>query len=172
MNMLPHKTKTLGLATLLALMSHTGLQAQTTLKVGEPFPNCAAFKLEGTLPAALKGKIVLVDFWASWCGPCAKSFPAMEALQNKFKDRLVILAVSVDAKPANLEKFLKKHPVTFTVVRDAEHQLVDAVGATSMPTSFLLDATGKVRFTHNGFDGEDTTKQYLTEIESLLNDKP
>jgi len=93
-------------------------------------------------------------------------------LQNKFKDRLVILAVSVDAKPANLEKFLKKHPVTFTVVRDAEHQLVDAVGATSMPTSFLLDATGKVRFTHNGFDGEDTTKQYLTEIESLLNDKP
>ena len=160
------------LVALLAVMTVTSVPAQTLLKVGDAFPDLAKFKFDGQLPADMKGKIVLVDFWASWCAPCAKSFPVMDDLQKKYKDRLVILAVSVDTKQSNLEKFLKNHAVTFAVVRDAEHKLVDVVGAEAMPTSFLLDTEGHVRFRHSGFDGEQTKKKYVEEIESLLKDKP
>ncbi len=67
-----------------------------------------------------------------------------------------------------MDKFLKKHPVSFTVVRDGERKLVAAVSPETMPTSFILDGTGKVRFLHGGFHGETTRKEYLSEIETLL----
>lgn len=154
--------------TVAALLAGTFFTASAALKVGDTLPDLASFKLEGQLPAALKGKIVIVDFWASWCLPCAKSFPVLDELQKKYGDRLVILAVNIDEKAANMEKFLTKHAVSFTIVRDAEHKLVAVAEPATMPTSFILDGEGKVRFLHNGFHGEDTRKEYLTEIESLL----
>jgi thiol-disulfide isomerase/thioredoxin len=111
---------------------------------------------------------VLVDFWASWCLPCAKSFPVLDELQKKYGDKLVIVAVNIDEKAANMDSFLKKHPVAFIVVRDPEQKLVATVEPATMPTSFILDGEGKVRFLHNGFHGEDTRKEYVSEIESLL----
>jgi thiol-disulfide isomerase/thioredoxin len=143
--------------------------AQASLKTGDDFPDVGKFKIDGKLPDSLKGKIVLVDFWASWCGPCAASFPAMEALHGQYKDKgVVILAVSVDKKPADMEAFLKKHAASFTVVRDVEQRLVAATEADAMPTSFLLDGAGKVRFVHKGFRGEESRKKYIEEIEALL----
>ena len=142
--------------------------ASAALKVGDTLPDLASFNLEGKLPDSLKGKVVIVDFWASWCLPCAKSFPVLDELQKKYGDRLVILAVNVDEKKTNMDKFLEKHPVSFTVVRDAGQKLVAVAEPATMPTSFLLDGEGKVRFLHNGFHGEDTRKEYVTEIESLL----
>ena len=154
--------------TVATLLAGTWFTAAAALKVGDTLPDLASFKLEGKLPDTLKGKIIIVDFWASWCLPCAKSFPALDELQKKYGDRVVVLAVNVDEKKANMEKFLAKHAVTFTVVRDAEQKLVAVVEPATMPTSFILDATGKVRFLHNGFHGEDTQKEYISEIESLL----
>jgi len=152
----------------------TGAQfASAALKVGDAFPDLFAQKLEGKLPESLKGKVLFVDFWASWCAPCAQSFPAMEELQKTYAKRgLVIIAISVDEKDAAMQAFLKKHPASFAVVRDAAHKLVSAVDVSAMPTSFIVDADGKVRFLHNGFHGDETKKQYITEIESLLKDKP
>jgi thiol-disulfide isomerase/thioredoxin len=150
------------------LLAGTFFTASAALKVGDTLPDLATFKLEGKLPDSLSGKVVLVDFWASWCGPCAKSFPVLDALQKKYADKLVIVAVSVDEKAANMEKFLQKHSVGFTVVRDGEQKLVAVAEPATMPTSFIVDGTGKVRFLHNGFHGEDTQKEYVTEIESLL----
>jgi thiol-disulfide isomerase/thioredoxin len=157
--------KKLAVATLLA---GTFFTAQAALKVGDTLPDLASFQLDGKLPDALKGKVVVVDFWASWCLPCAKSFPVLDELQKKYGDKLVILAVNVDEKAANMEKFLAKHAVSFTVVRDAQQKLVAAAEPQTMPTSFILDGEGKVRFLHSGFHGEDTRKEYITEIESLL----
>ena len=157
--------KKLAVATLLA---GTFITAQAALKVGDTLPDLASFKLEGKLPDALKGKIIVVDFWASWCAPCAKSFPVLDELQKKYADRVVVLAVNVDEKKSKMDAFLEKHAVSFTIVRDAEQKLVAAVEPATMPTSFILDATGKVRFLHNGFHGEDTRKEYISEIESLL----
>ena len=154
--------------TLAALLAGTFFTAQAALKVGDTLPDLASFKLEGKLPDSLKGKIVVVDFWASWCLPCAKSFPVLDELQKKYGDRLVVVAVNVDEQASKMETFLKKHEVSFTVVRDAGQKLVAVAEPATMPTSFILDDTGKVRFLHNGFHGEDTRKEYASEIESLL----
>ena len=158
---------------LAAMAAGTLFTAQAALKVGDTLPDLAGFKLEGTLPASLKGKVVILDFWASWCGPCAESFPVMDKLQKKYKDQgLVILAVSVDEKAAKMATFLDRNPVSFTVVRDAQHQLVATAEPQTMPTSFVIDRAGKVRFLHNGFHGATTRQQYVEQIESLLKATP
>ena len=157
--------KTLALSSVLA---GTVFTASAALKVGDTLPDLASFKLQGPLPASLKNKIVVVDFWASWCTPCAKSFPILDELQKKYGDRVVVLAVNVDEQAGKMEVFLKKHTVSFAVVRDAEQKLVAVAEPATMPTSFILDGVGKVRFLHNGFHGEDTRKEYISEIESLL----
>ncbi len=139
------------------------------LKPGDTFPDLRAAGLEGDCPADLKGKTVLVDFWASWCGPCKQSFPVMEELQKKYGPRgLVIIAISVDQNKKEMADFLKKNPVSFTVVRDAGQKLVARVEVAAMPSSFLLDGQGKVRFIHTGFRGAETRKEYERQIESLL----
>ena len=98
-----------------------------------------SYQLEGKLPQALKGQVILLDFWASWCAPCKTSFPAMEELQKKYApEGLTIIAVSVDEKPENMQRFLKSLKVSFTIVRDAQHKLVAAADIKAMPTSFLI----------------------------------
>ena len=139
------------------------------LKAGDPLPDLAPLKLEGALPDTLKDKVVLLDFWASWCDPCKASFPVMDELQKQYGPQgFVIIAVNVDENRADMVDFLKSHAVTFTVVRDAAQKLVAQSGIATMPSSFLIDRSGKVRFQHTGFHGNDTKKQYQQEIESLL----
>jgi thiol-disulfide isomerase/thioredoxin len=140
-----------------------------TLAPGDAFPDLAAFDLEGKLPDLRVAKIVLVDFWASWCAPCKASFPAMEELYHRYgKDGLVVVAVNLDDKRTAMEGFLRKNRASFPVVRDAGNKLVAKVNIASMPTSFLLDSEGKVRAVHSGFRGEDTKAKYVKEIEELL----
>jgi thiol-disulfide isomerase/thioredoxin len=154
------------LATCIALAAFS--LSGASLKVGDAFPDLAKFKLEGTLPGT-KGKVVLIDFWASWCAPCKKSFPALNELHERYGSRgLIILAVNVDEQRAKMEAFLKSMPAKFAVVRDAEQKLVAKTEVESMPTSFVLDATGRVRFLHNGYLGDETKKEYMREIEELL----
>jgi thiol-disulfide isomerase/thioredoxin len=139
------------------------------LKTGDSFPSLETFQLEGKPLPALQGKVVLVDFWASWCAPCKKSFPVMNALQQKYaSEGLVIVAVNVDEAASDFENFVKKTPVAFATVRDAKQKLINRVDVHTMPTSFLCDRDGKVRFMHSGFEGESTRRQYETEIQSLL----
>lgn len=137
-------------------------------KEGDAFPDLTKYGLEGALPD-LHGKVVLVDFFASWCGPCKESFPAMQELHEKYGDKgLVIVAVNLDKKKEDMDGFLKKHPATFTIVRDAANKLVSELKIPTMPSSFLLDRNGKVHAFHRGFKGAETKKQYAEEIESLL----
>ena len=143
--------------------------ARAAIKVGDDTPNLATFNLEGKLPDTLKDKVVLLDFWASWCDPCRDSFPVMDELQKRYGARgLVIIAINVDENKADMEAFLKKNSATFTIVRDARQKLVDKAGVATMPSSFLIDRSGKVRFAHSGFRGAETKKKYQEEIESLL----
>ena len=139
------------------------------VKAGDLFPDVSAFQLEGKLPDNLHGKIVLVDFWASWCGPCKGSFPVLEELHKRYGSQgLVVLGINLDDTREAKEEFLAKHPVTFTIVRDQKHEMVKKVSIGTMPTSFLLDGEGKVKFVHNGFHGNETQKRYVEEIEGLL----
>lgn len=153
----------------LCLAATTALAADKGIKVGDTFPDLSEFQLEGKLPDSLKGKVVIVDFWASWCGPCKDSFPVMEELQAKYgKKGLVILAVNLDEDRPTMEDFLKKHPVSFTVVRDAAKKLVTKANIKSMPTSFVVNPDGKVASVHKGFHGSETQKQYVKEVEELI----
>ena len=168
----PRNARKFALALTAGLVAVSLVTAFAGLKVGDAFPDLAKFKLEGKLPADLKGKIVFVDFWASWCGPCKDSFPAMDELQKKYAPQgLVIIAVNEDEKKSDMEDFLKENKASFTVVRDAApdgKKLVDKVEIATMPSSFILDGDGKVRFSHSGYHGADTKKQYEQEIMSLL----
>ncbi len=139
---------------------------------GNPFPSLAAAGLTGgTLPDTA-GKVVFVDFWASWCAPCKASFPAYSQLQTAYAARgLAIVAVSVDDDPANYAAFVAKYKPAFATVNDAGHKLVSVVQVPTMPTCYLIDRSGKVRFMHAGFHGGETERALRTEIETLLNER-
>ncbi len=159
----------LPLLALVLLVATSSSALAAALKVGDALPDLSGFKLDGKLPDGLKGKVVMLDFWASWCDPCKASFPVMNELQQAYAEKgLVILAVNVDEKAADMDDFLKKHKAEFSVLRDAAQKLVARAGIRTMPSSFLVDRAGKVRFVHSGFRGEETTKKYKSEIESLL----
>jgi cytochrome c biogenesis protein CcmG/thiol:disulfide interchange protein DsbE len=154
--------------TVTALLAATVASAQAGLKTGDALPNLADYKLAGTLPDTT-GKVVLLDFWASWCGPCGESFPVMDELQKKYGPKgLVIIAVNVDENKSDMDDFLKTHHVSFTVVRDAKQKLVNSVDVSVMPSSFLFGPDGKVAFVHSGFRGTESQKAYETEIGSLV----
>ena len=155
------------LAVLVALLL-SGLTAGAALQEGSRLPDLSKMGLKGTLPATA-GKVVLVDFWASWCGPCKQSFPALERLHQTYGGRgLVIVAVSVDEDADAMQEFIDAHPVSFSVVHDAQQRLVETAGVEAMPTSFLVGKDGKVVAVHNGFKGEETEEQISKEIEGLL----
>lgn len=138
------------------------------LPVGAAMPDLSAFPLEGPLPE-LKNHVLLVDFWASWCAPCKRSFPVMKELHDKFAGRgLIIVAISVDEKKSAMEDFLKKNPAPFTIVRDGAGKTPEAFHAEAMPTSFVIRADGMIAAVHSGFEGQSTRKEYLAEIEAAL----
>lgn len=146
--------------------------AERGLKVGDPFPALAGFGLEGGLPALTAGKIVVVDFWASWCSPCRQTFPLMEELHHRFGKRgLIILAINADKSRAAMTEFLKEYPVTFPVVRDAKKKLAAAVNVPVLPTSYVLDGQGKVRSILSGEKIALNRKLLVKEVERLLDEK-
>jgi thiol-disulfide isomerase/thioredoxin len=148
-------------------------RAADTIAAGQPFPALKDYALEGTLPDLSGAKVVIVDFWASWCAPCKASFPVYDQLQKDYAGKGVhIIAVNVDQNDKQMAAFLKKQPVSFTVVRDAQAKLVAQVKVPTMPTSFVIDAKGVVRFVHTGFHGEETRKLYIEEINQLLQETP
>ncbi len=144
-----------------------GLGAQTL--PGASFPPLASAGLAGGSLPDLAGKVVLVDFWASWCAPCKASFPVYSRLQSEYADRgLAIVAVSVDDTPAAYSAFVAKLKPSFVTVHDAGHALVAEVQVPTMPTSYLIDRAGKVRYMHAGFHGDQTERELRKEIEVLL----
>ena len=121
--------------------------------------------------AAHRGKVIYVDFWASWCGPCRKSFPWMQAMQRELGGRgLVVLTVNVDAERADAERFLAEYGGTLPVVFDTKGQLAELYKLQAMPSSFLIDRQGKIRFRHRGFREADPAN-YAAEIHQLLDEK-
>lgn len=100
----------------------------------------------------LQGKVVLVDFWASWCSPCLSSFPWMDELQKRHGQQgLVVVAVNLDQDRALAETFLKKTAPQFRIEYDAQGRLAKQFGVQAMPTSFLIDRRGTIRIKHQGF---------------------
>lgn len=112
--------------------------------------------------AALRGRVVLVDFWASWCAPCLRSLPAYETLRGEFaREDFEIVAVNVDEDPADAHAFLRKVTLSFPLLRD-DGTLAGAWAPKTMPTSWLVDREGRIAHRHLGWregDLEDLRAQ-------------
>lgn len=159
----------------LSLALLAAVVARADLKVGDTFPSFASTGVVmiagGELPATA-GKVILVDFWASWCAPCKASFPALGKIHQDFAARgLVLAAVSIDEKPAAAAAFAKKLAPPFFTLHDRELKLVRQVVVPTMPTSYLVDRAGKIRFVHEGFHGDASDKELRRQIAVLLAEK-
>lgn len=118
--------------------------------------------------SALRGKVVLVDFWASWCAPCREEMPVLNRFHQRFAARgLVVVGVNIDREEPNMRRFLERTPVDFRIVHDGQHQVADRYAPPRMPTSYLIDKRGVVRFVHAGFRASDA-RDMEREIEQLL----
>ena len=122
--------------------------------------------------ASLKGKVVVVDFWATWCGPCKASFPGMQKAVNKFSDSKDVAFVFIDTwenaddKVKNAADFIASKQYTFNVLMDTEDKTVAAFGVTGIPTKFVVDKNGIIRFKNVGFNGND--EELVNELTMMI----
>lgn len=115
-----------------------------------------------------KGKVTIVDFWATWCEPCKKSFPKYQELYVKYKaSGLEIVAISVDDEKKDIPDFIKSFGAKFPVGWDDGHKIADCWHPPNMPSAYVIDKTGTIKHIHNGYhDGEE--KELEKEIKELL----
>jgi len=105
---------------------------------------------------SLKGQVVYVDFWASWCGPCRKSFPWLNRMYAKYANKgFTVIAINVDSERKLADGFLKENKADFTIGYDPDGKLATAFGVSGMPSSYIIDRNGVIRFSHVGFREKD-----------------
>ncbi len=120
--------------------------------------------------SAYHGKIVYLDFWASWCGPCRKSFPWMNDLQKRYQNDITVIAINLDEDRNEALTFLEEYPADFTVAFDPEGKVAEAYGVPGMPTSYLIGPTGEIISKHIGF--RNSEKSIVeSKIQSLFSSK-
>jgi thiol-disulfide isomerase/thioredoxin len=122
------------------------------------------------LPPALtpySGKVLYVDFWASWCVPCAQSFPWLNSVKARYGNRLQVVAVNVDENYADAEGFLTKHPADFKIVYDPSGGIAERYHVAGMPSAVIIGRDGRVLHQHVGFRDTDTGA-YESAIENAL----
>jgi thiol-disulfide isomerase/thioredoxin len=118
--------------------------------------------------AAYRGKVVVIDFWASWCAPCRRSFPWLEAMQRKYADQgLVVIGVNEDNVPEDAAAFLDEVPVSFRIVPDENGDIAREFELIAMPSTYIIGRDGKMAVRHPGFK---TAKkdEYEALLKSLL----
>lgn len=116
----------------------------------------------------LRGKVVYLDFWASWCTPCRQSFPWMNELQARYAEEgLVVVGVNLDKDRELVERFLAKYPAQFTVAYDPTGGTAASFAVKGMPSSYLIDRNGEIRLSHIGFREKDRA-ELETRIQEVL----
>ena len=122
--------------------------------------------------ARFRGKVVLVDFWASWCEPCRHSFPWLNAMQAKYGQRgLVIIGVNVDRERADAERFLRDVPAQFPIVYDPAGELASRYDVPGMPASYVIGPNGDIVGQHIGFRNAARAEREA-ELQKLLEQTP
>lgn len=156
----------LATAALLGIVAAPGL----ALSAGSRAPEIGLKDLQGRpiQMARLRGKVVVVDFWATWCGPCKEEMPVLDRLYRKYrKDGLVVVGVSQDRKASNVRSFLQRRPVAFPIVHDGDHRVARRYRPSKMPSSYVIDRKGIVRHVHQGYSSGDAAR-FEREIKALL----
>jgi len=113
-----------------------------------------------------QGKLIYLDFWASWCGPCRKSLPILNEIRAQYSSQgFEVIAVNIDEKLADALRFLDKYPVDYPIFLDPTGKLPKAYKVPGMPTAYLIDEKGTIIYKHVGFKTKDRKK-----IEKLISD--
>ena len=118
--------------------------------------------------ASLKGKVVMLNFWASWCGPCRQEMPLLEQMHKRYSALgFTLVGVNVDANSKDAEEWLSKTPVSFPVLFDRESKVSAMYDVKAMPSTVFIDRQGNVRALHRGYKAGDEG-EYLNQIRALL----
>ncbi len=118
--------------------------------------------------AQYKGDVVMINFWASWCGPCRQEMPLLDSIYKQYKDMgFVLLGVNVEPDAHSANAWLKKTPVSYPVLYDPDSQVSQLYQVQAMPTTVIIDRKGIVRYVHNGYLPGDEN-QYMNSIRSLI----
>jgi thiol-disulfide isomerase/thioredoxin len=140
-----------------------------SVEADEPAPIIALPQLENNVAGKMtsiadyKGKLIYLDFWASWCGPCRQSFPFLKEIRQQYVDQgFEIIAVNVDAKLEDGLRFLKKFPVDYPTLLDPKGVMSRAYLVQGLPTAFLIDREGNIIYEHLGFKERD--KKWITAL--------
>jgi len=162
-------------AVLLALLANVSGTPARAADSGDASPNCTLNSIDGARAFDLgefKGKVVYLDFWASWCGPCAKSFPFMNALHHELGGKgLQIVGVNLDENPEDAKTFLQQNPVDFTIAADKEEQCARKYDVKAMPSSVLIGRDGVIHHVQMGFRA-DEANELKAQVEKLLTETP
>ena len=160
-----HGAKLLALATLLCLT--VAAVASTATRPAPDF----------TLPvrdggqislAELEGQVVMINFWASWCGPCRQEFPLLEQMHQRYESLgFTILGVNVEENTADAERWLAETDVSFPILFDRENTVSALYDVQAMPSTVFVDRTGQVRYLHRGYKPGDEN-EYLNLIRTLV----
>jgi thiol-disulfide isomerase/thioredoxin len=139
------------------------------IEVGQPAPN---FKLQDLYGREVsldqyRGRVVLLDFWATWCGPCRMSMPLLERLQKEFPSTLILLAINLQDTKDEVKDFVYKMGLKSQILLDEDGTVGQTYGAGTIPLEVLIDKEGIVRFAQNGFDPGSTIAKLRAQIEQL-----
>ena len=163
-------TLKLRLAALVAAVTLLPAQAED---VSGPAPDFTLTKRDGgsvTL-SELKCQVVMINFWATWCGPCREEMPLLEQLHGRYESLgFTLLGVNVEEDSRLADKFLKETPVSFPILLDPENGVSKLYNVSAMPSTVIVDRAGNVRFLHHGYQPgyED---DYQNQIRTLVRER-
>jgi peroxiredoxin len=137
---------------------------------GQHAPEFSLPSLSGSTMAlsSMRGKVVLIDFWAQWCEPCKKELPQLDKLSKEYAGKgVVIVAVNIDKQRENAERMVKQLGVSLPVLLDPAGSVAGAYDLPKMPTSFVVDKKGIVRYVNEGFEGPKDVDRFKQELDEL-----
>ena len=154
---------------LVGVIASFGIGAASAAGKG-PAPNFTLKSLTGKnlKLSELRGNVVMINFWASWCGPCRQEMPLLNALHNKYEPLgFTVLGVNVEENSADARGFLGNTPVDFPVLLDNKNQVSKMYDVVAMPTTVVVDRDGNMRYLHKGYKPGDE-KKYRQVVKKLI----
>jgi peroxiredoxin len=153
---------------LTCLIAWSGVAESAT--ISGPAPNFTLKSLSGKniKLSELTGNVVLINFWASWCGPCRQEMPLLNAIHNKYKPLgFTVLGINVEEQVANAKSFISERPVDFPILLDSKNRISELYKVIAMPTTVVIDRDGNMRFLHQGYQSGDEA-EYRKMVKKLV----